>query len=244
MMDTYSVEELRHAWIAGGSRQMVALTILLNGGRPLPRTLPSLPRLIVRPPSLAAAIAKAADLFALAPESITLKALVGSAWFDVLEESWNLAALTKSDPTTLRVFVVPSGSGRGEKRMLELEDEDEKPSKRAATDSLKNRGKGDTIDVEGPTLRFINITVTSRAQDPDVYIKCKPTTATDKIFYAVAQRLEIEPDSFELVYGKPHRLCWRPVQAIGDVLAAWGAVGVEDLLLEVSAIKERVIGCQ
>ncbi|KAL8276571.1 hypothetical protein RQP46_010994 [Phenoliferia psychrophenolica] len=62
-------------------------------------------KLIPRPASLAAAISKAADLFQLAPERITLRFLAGTIWCDVLEESWNLSALTKDDPTTLQVVV-------------------------------------------------------------------------------------------------------------------------------------------
>ncbi|KAL8278041.1 hypothetical protein RQP46_009501 [Phenoliferia psychrophenolica] len=62
-------------------------------------------KLVVRPSSLAGAVAKAAELFSIAPENITLQVLVGTIWCDVLTESWDLAALTKDDPTTLKVVV-------------------------------------------------------------------------------------------------------------------------------------------
>ncbi|KAL8278091.1 hypothetical protein RQP46_009551 [Phenoliferia psychrophenolica] len=169
-------------------------------------------KLVLRPASLQAAIAKAAsaEVFNLASDLIiTLQVQVGDNWADVFPETWNSAALTKDDPTTLKVIVafVPRAE-RVEKRAKEVSGAEQ--AGKDAAGSVVKRPKVESSTpkpvVAPPALPswahtatspVVNVTV-KRIGFADTHVKCKRSTPVSKIIDAVAAAFDLKPNSFLL----------------------------------------------
>ncbi|KAK4704354.1 hypothetical protein P7C70_g1854, partial [Phenoliferia sp. Uapishka_3] len=88
-------------------------------------------KLIARPSSLTLAKVACAAAFDLAAENVMLQVQIGDAWFEVLEDAWNTAALTKSDPSIIRVSVARNVTKRGRDELCGSDSEsDSKPARR------------------------------------------------------------------------------------------------------------------
>ncbi|KAK4704491.1 hypothetical protein P7C70_g1725, partial [Phenoliferia sp. Uapishka_3] len=90
-------------------------------------------KLILRPASLRAAINEAATLFSLDPATFNLKIQVGQSWYEVTEDTWDTAALTKTDPMPLKVsidYVKVKRAREQEKEACASEDELKPPAKK------------------------------------------------------------------------------------------------------------------
>ncbi|KAL8278045.1 hypothetical protein RQP46_009505 [Phenoliferia psychrophenolica] len=200
----------------------------------------SLHKAVLRPTSFADVVAKAADLFGLAPESISLRAKFGDNWFEILEDWWITAASAQEDPTFLQVVVVDSGKGKGKERAMESVGLDSSSRELSISSSSYKAPLG--IEASPPS-RWINLTVrinppvcrggtssydSSDSHHDSIEIQCKMSTSAAKIFTTVAGRLRKELASYStrlLLIMDPNFCTWASrmgdAYPFNDLLAAW-----------------------
>ncbi|KAK4701392.1 hypothetical protein P7C70_g4845, partial [Phenoliferia sp. Uapishka_3] len=205
-------------------------------------------RLIARPATLQEAIAKAASpaVFDLIARTIKLQVKVADAWYDVLEESWNLAAL-EMDPMPLRVIVTggvgkreleePSGEPVAKRVAIESSSPDlsrsESPlqstsSLPAASATVVESTSASSIKMSSPpslARREIMVTIVGEHYPGDPpNLKCRTTTPCRNIYRAVMKHLgqlgEPNPEENYRVYFDEHDLSAVSTNTMGHYLNA------------------------
>ncbi|KAK4701391.1 hypothetical protein P7C70_g4844, partial [Phenoliferia sp. Uapishka_3] len=174
-------------------------------------------KLIARPPTLQDAILKAASpsVFNLTASALTLQVQVGNMWYDVLEETWGLAALSAMDPMPLRVSVAAGAEEQAVEPnnianapVTKLDMGTQAPPAKKITLSMLPKQSARTSNIttapaldlpESPSSRSIVISVQWKSKESPIVIRCKPTTLCDAIWSAVMSHLrgqgELYPES-------------------------------------------------